>query len=59
MLADTLKERYTNTNENTLVAVKATALVAILAHKLPEAAFETLWRTLVDSEGRKTNLDAG
>ena len=53
MLADTLKERYTNTNENRLVAVKATALVAILAQKLPEAAFETLWRTLVDSEGRK------
>ena len=55
MLPNTLKEGYDNTDEDTLVAIKATVLVVRLAYKLPETEAETLWRTLSDSKGRTTN----
>ena len=55
MLPDTLIERDVDTNDDTLVAVKAAALVERLAHKLPEAETKTLGRTLGDFECRTTN----
>jgi len=44
-----------NTNKDTLVTVKAAALVERLAQKLLEAKAKTLKRTLGDSESRTTN----
>lgn len=42
MLPDILKERDAETNQNTLVTVKAAKLVKVLAYKLPVVEAETL-----------------
>lgn len=42
MVLDTLKERYAETNENTLVRVKAATLVEGLASMAPEVEAERL-----------------
>ena len=42
MVPDILKERDAETNENTLVTVKAAKLVEELAYKLPVLEAETL-----------------
>ena len=59
MLPNTLKEEYGNTDGDTLVAIKTTALLVRLAYKLPETKAETLRRTVGDSKGRTTNCNTG
>lgn len=49
-----LIQKNADTNEATLVAVKAAALVERVVHKVPEVENKTLGRTLGDSEGRTT-----
>ena len=41
-----MKKGYDNTDKDTLIAIKATALVAKLAYKLLETEAEILRRTL-------------
>lgn len=48
MLPGTLIESDVDTNDDTLVPVKAAALVDRLAQKLPESETKTLGRTLSD-----------
>lgn len=55
MLRDTLIKKDADTNEDTLVAVKAASLLDRLVKKLLEVVAETFWRRLGDSEGRTSN----
>ena len=55
MLPDTLIRKDADTNEDTLVAVKAASLLQRLVNKPLEVVVETFWRRLGDSEGRTTN----
>lgn len=59
MLPNTLKEGYDNTDGDTLVAIKTTALLVRLAYKLPETKAKALRRTVGDSKSRTTNCDTG
>ena len=59
MLPNTLKEKYGNTDRDTLVAIKTTALLVRLAYKLPGTKAKTLRRTVADFKSRTTNCDTG
>ena len=54
-LPDTLIEKDADTNEYTLVTVKAASLLDRLVNKLLEAVGKTFERRLGNSEGRTTN----